>query len=376
MLMLAAVTLKPWVVSSFALPKTVQAAKFNKHEKDYDKFKQDGCQFRDVKVNDARDLHALLSISDPCAPTEHMLLLAITLDDGTRIEKPVVQDLRKLRPSKLRPVLFHWSDKSAVQYWAPSKYEDLIQRMLNCGPSELEDLVRANWKVFDKGFYFKLQSLRMDTTEPRLKEKIISLEKLSMEVIRVAEKQTQKSIPAHAEDAQAIITSMLEGDGETLLWPPPREAYLRLAEEITRRATRAKYEDGWFESILEGLERVATRMQAKKQDQMAGCTQIAMQRIVTEWLREDSLWEETDEGRFLFRLMSLSSDQWKYQLTLEESPLDATKLKDEIKIISENKVVNLPMGSKLQIYASKYLQGLLEFVTAQEKVLGSIEVAR
>ncbi|CAK0854176.1 unnamed protein product [Prorocentrum cordatum] len=90
-------------------------------------------------------------------------------------------------------------------------------------------------------------------------------------------------------------------------------------------------------------------------------TQIVMQRCITEWLRQDTLWEETKEGAFIYRLMSLSHDQWPYQMEIED-PLNPDRLRDELKIISENKVMQLPMGSKLQIYAAKYLQGLVEFL--------------
>mmetsp|Transcript_81252 Transcript_81252/g.143308 ORF Transcript_81252/g.143308 Transcript_81252/m.143308 type:complete len:419 (-) Transcript_81252:79-1335(-) len=391
-LMLAAVVLKPSAFTLFAQSRTVsrtlrlqrllvreafqRSTGFNKHLSDYEAFQGNDCKFRDVKVTDLRDLNALLSLPDPCAPSEDMLLLAVTLDDGFKLERPIKEDLQKLNPTKLRPIICHWSDRSKVQYWAPSKYEELIQKMLNSAPSELEEVVRANWKAFDKGFYFKIQSLRSETSDPRLKEKLTNLEKLTMEVLKTAQKASEQKTPEQAQDAEAIINSMLEDDGQTLLWPPNSDAYARLAEEITKRATRAKFEDGWFETILEILERLATKMEAKNDKQIVGCTQIAMQRVITEWLREDTLWEETEEGRFLFRLMSLSHDQWPLQLVNEENPLDAGKLKDEIKIISENKVVNLPMGSKLQIYASKYLKGLLDFVSDKEKILGSIEASR
>ena len=132
---------------------------------------------------------------------------------------------------------------------------------------------------------------------------------------------------------------LAQEDGQALLWPPPPEAYERLAkargqiaagavvgEEITLRATRGKYEDAWFENILEVLERFGNKMQKNSEKEMHAMAQISMQRLVTEWLRHDSLWEvrdvhvraehmaqETAEGRFLSRLMNLSHEQWQQQ---------------------------------------------------------------
>ncbi|CAE7860135.1 unnamed protein product [Symbiodinium sp. KB8] len=318
---------------------------------------------RDVVVNDIRDLNELLKLRDPiCPDEENVLLMALTLDNGTRIERPTAEDLRMLKPSKLRPVVFHWRDASKDQTNAPKEYDEIIQRLLNSGPQDFEELVRANWKMFDRGFYFRLYNLREDCEDPQLKQKMQNLETYTLELIQKAQEQTRKKLPEQDADAQAILTTMLEEDGQTLLWPPPSEAYARLAEEISKRATRSKYEDGWFESVTTVCENFGAKMQARQEMQMLGMSQIVMQRLVTEWLRHDSIWEETAEGRFLFRLMSIAHEQWETQFMYEQDPVDPMKMREEIKIISETKVIRLPMGSKLQIYAAKYLQGLLEFI--------------
>mmetsp|Transcript_144473 Transcript_144473/g.402478 ORF Transcript_144473/g.402478 Transcript_144473/m.402478 type:complete len:432 (-) Transcript_144473:80-1375(-) len=324
---------------------------------------------RDVKVTDVRDLNELLKLPNPMKPTLQMQLQAVTLDDGTRIERPTLQDLKQLKPSELRPVTFTWRDKTRTQTRAPKQYDDIIQRLLNAGPADMEDLVRANWKMFDRAFFFRLTELKQDAGDERLREKISNLERLALDIVKAAQAQMRKTLPQHAEDSREIINSMLEGDRQTLLWPPPPEAFSRLAEAITLRATRAKYEDGWFESILEIVERYAKKQEVKQQTQLLGMGQVIMQRLVTEWLRHDGLWEETGEGQFIFRLMSLSHEQWPQQLFLEQAPLDANKLRDELKIISETKVMQLPMGSKLQVYAAKYLQGLVEFIEKKDDLL-------
>jgi len=332
---------------------------------------------RDVMVNDIRDLNELLKLRDPiCPDEENVLLMAITLDNGTRIDRPTAQDLRKLKPTKLRPVVFHWRDMSKDQTNAPKEYDEIIQRLLEAGPQDFEEIVRANWKMFDRGFYFRLYNLREDCEEPLLKQKMMNLEKYTLELVQKAQEQTSKKLPEHHADAQAILNTMLEEDGQTLLWPPPAAAYGRLAQEIEKLAVRAKYEDGWFEAVLEICERFGAKMEAKTETQMVGMAQISMQRLVTEWLRHDSIWEETAEGQFLFRLMSLSHEQWGAQFMYEKDPLDSMKMREEIKIISESKVIGLPMGSKLQIYAAKYLQGLLEFIdnTVDKKDQTTIDV--
>lgn len=324
---------------------------------------------RDVVVNDIRDLNELLKMNDPICPDENVLLMAITLDNGTRIERPTAEDLKVLKPTKLRPVVFHWKDMSKDQTNAPKDYDEIIQRLLSASPTDMEELIRANWKMFDKAFYFRLYNLREDCEDPMLKQKMHNLEKMTLDLMQKAQEQTRKKLPEHQADAQAILNALVEEDGSTLLWPPPPEAYTRLAEEITLRATRNKYEDGWFEAVLEVCERFGDKMQKKSENEMAGMAQIAMQRIVTEWLRHDSLWEETAEGRFLGRLMSISHQQWQEQLFYEQDPLDSVKLREEIKIISETRVIGLPMGSKLQIYVAKYLQGLLQFIDDKDKLL-------
>merc|ERR1712013_2961 len=101
-----------------------------------------------------------------------------------------------------------------------------------------------------------------------------------------------------------------------------------------------------------------------------------MERLITEWLRHDELWEETREGQFIFRLMNLSQQQWAQQLYLEKDPVNSQKIMEELKIISENKIVKLPMGSKLQLYAAKYIQGLVEFVTKKDELLEMKEQQR
>eukprot|EP00930_Biecheleria_cincta_P057739 TRINITY_DN43621_c0_g1_i1.p1 TRINITY_DN43621_c0_g1~~TRINITY_DN43621_c0_g1_i1.p1 ORF type:complete len:428 (+),score=112.69 TRINITY_DN43621_c0_g1_i1:34-1317(+) len=328
---------------------------------------------RAVKVTDIRDLAALLEMPDPLRPADDMLLVAISYEDGTRLERPTIDDLQKLRPTKLRPVTFHWKDKTREQTKAPKQYDDIIQRLLNAGPADMEELVRANWQQFDKGFYFRLAELKFECQEARLKEKIINLEKLTVEVMRAAQEQFQKQTPQHAEETQEILNSMLEDDKSTLLWPPPPEAYARLAESITKMAVRNKYEDAWFENTLEVCEQFSKGMKEKNHEQLGLMGQIVMQRLITEWLRHDSLWDETEEGRFIFLLMSISHEQWAEQLMYYEAPLDTGKLRDELKIISENKIMDLPMGSKLQIYAAKYIQGLNEFVGKKDDILADLK---
>jgi len=328
-----------------------------------------GGLMREVKVTDIRDINELLKLPNPMRPSEQMQLRALTLDDGKRIERPHIEDLRKLKPSQLRPVTFHWWDKSRTQTRAPRQYDDIIQRLLNAGPADMEDIVRANWQMFDRAFFFRLTELKRDAGDDLVKAKIQNLEKIAMEIVAAAQSQMRKTLPEHGKDAREILDSMMEADASTLLWPPTGDAYGRLAEAITLRATRSKYEDSWFESMLEIVERYSQKMEVQGKQQLFGMGLVIMQRLVTEWFRHDSLWEETAEGQFIFRLMSLTREQWPQQLFMEQSPLDAYKLRDELKIISENKVVQLPMGSKLQIYAAKYLQELVEFVERKDDLL-------
>jgi len=320
---------------------------------------------RQVRVTDIRDVNELLRLPNPMKPTKEIQLMAITLDDGTRIDRPAAEDLKKLRPSEIRPITFHWADRTQTQTKAPKQYDEIIQRLLNSGPAELEDLVRANWQQFDKGFFFRLLELKKDTTDERLKSKIVNLEQFAMKILEAGRNEMRKMLPQHGKDARAILDAMLEEDG-ALLWPPPPESYKRLAEAVNLRAVRAQHEDGWFETMMELVERFATKMDSQGKKELRQMGQIALQRIVTEWLRHDSLWEETAEGQFLFRLMSISDEQWKVQLAYENEPLDSFKLTEELKIISENRVVKLPMGSKLQKYAAKYLQGIVEFIQREK----------
>jgi hypothetical protein len=324
---------------------------------------------REVQVTDMRDINELLKLPNPLRPTVEMQLVGVTDYQGNYIAWPKVEALKRLKPSKLRPVTFHWKDKTEKQTKAPRQYDEIIQRLLNSGPADMEDLVRANWQQFDKAFFFRLNELKMDSNDLRLKEKISNLEKLALDVIKAAQEQTRRTLPQQAEDAREILDAMLEEDNETFLWPPPPAAYNRVAKEITLRAVRNKYEDGWFEGVITLCERFGTKMEVQDKKPLVGMAQIAMQRLTTEWLRNDALWEETDEGKFIFRLMNLSHEQWANQLFLEQNPLDTLKLRDELKIISENKVMALPMGSKLQVYAAKYLQGLVEFIEQKDDLL-------
>mmetsp|Transcript_60886 Transcript_60886/g.132083 ORF Transcript_60886/g.132083 Transcript_60886/m.132083 type:complete len:426 (+) Transcript_60886:91-1368(+) len=325
---------------------------------------------RNVKVTDQRDLNELLRLSNPLRPGDNVQLIAITMEDGTKIERPTVEDLKKLRVSELRPVTFTWKDTQRVQTKGPKDYDELIKRMLNSSPATMEDLVRANWQQFDQMFFFRLGQLRDDTTDERLKEKLKNMEKYTLELIQVAQETMRKRVPEHAAEAREILNSMQEEDGDTLLWPPTGAAYTRLAQTITKLAVRNKYEDAWFETVLECLERFGLKMQGQQQNIYFNVAQTCMQRIITEWLRHDDLWEETKEGRFIFRLMSITHEQWSTQLRLEQEPLDFNKFRDELKITGETRVIKLPMNSKLQIYCAKYLQGLLEFMSHKDEILG------
>lgn len=325
--------------------------------------------FRDVVVDAQTDLNELLRLPNPMKPTKEMMLVKVKKDDGTVIQRPTLEDLRALRPSRLRPVTFTWRDESTVQTMGPKQYDEIIQRLLNAGPADMEELVRANWKMFDQMYFFRIMELRKDTPDERLKQKLTNLEKVCMEIIQAAQEEMRKKAPSDAQDAEEILKAALEEDGKTLLWPLPAEGYARLAKEIDLRAVRAKYADAWFETILECSERVGKKAQKLGDEQLLGVTQIAMERLITEWLRHDDLWEETREGQFLFRLMSIAQPQWVAQLDLERNPLDSGKIGEELKIISESKVVKLPMGSKLQIYAAKYIQGLVEFVSKKDELL-------
>jgi len=326
---------------------------------------------REVRVTDPRDVNELLKLPNPLKPTEDMILHALRLDDGTVIEKPRLSDLRRVKPSEIRPVYFIWKDRTQTQTLAPKRYDEIIQRLLNSGPAEMEDLVRSNWQKFDKGFFFRLMELKEDTKDQRLKEKITNLNNLAMDIIAAAQKEMQHTLPEQSAEAKEILDAMLEEDGSTLLWPPSPQAHERLAKKISQLAVRRQYEDGWFETVLEMCERFGKKMETQGKRQLFEMTTVCMQRLVTEWLRNDSLWEETDEGQFIFQLMKLSHQQWNQQLFLWQRPLDTDKLRDEIKIISENKVVQLPMGSRLQVYAAKYLQGVHEFALKKDELLQS-----
>jgi len=329
-------------------------------------------EFRDVKVFDQRELNELLKLANPLRPTSEMQLVQVTLDDGTVIDRPKKRDLMKLKVSKYRPCIFKWKDRSQIQTGAPRDYDEFIQKLLNASPSDMEDLVRANWKKFDQAFFFRILDLREETTDPRLKEKLELLEKFCGNLLEAAVDQRRRTLPEQYKDAQEIMKSMLEGDGDTLLWPLPGDSYLRLAEAVTLRAVRAKYADGWFENVIEAIERFGVKAEAKGEEAYLGISKVALQRLVTEWLRHDDLWEETAEGKFLFRLMAISREQWIEQLTLEADPVDSYKMKEELKIISETKVIKLPMASKLQIYASKYLKELLEFVEKKDEIIAQL----
>lgn len=324
---------------------------------------------RDVKVDSMIDLNELLKLPNPMRPTPQMQLAKVVLDDGTVINRPTIDDVRMLKPTKLRPVTFTWRDKSRTQTNAPRQYDEFIQRLLNSGPADMEELVRANWQKFDRAFFFRITELKSDTKDPRLLEKLRNLEKFCMEIIQKAQDQMQRRVPQDAKDAQDILSSVIEEDGTTMLWPLMPAGYSRLAEAITTRSVRAQYEDGWFETILECMERFGIKAEKDDNKALLGLTRVAMQRLVTEWLRHDDLWEETREGQFIFRLMTLTAEQWTQQAYLEKEPLDPFKIKEELKIISENKIVKLPMGSKLQIYAAKYVQGLVEFVESKDEFL-------
>jgi len=329
---------------------------------------------REVRVTDPRDVNELLKLPNPLKPTEDMILHAIRLDDGRIIQKPGRSDLRRLKPSEIRPVYFIWKDRTQTQTLAPKRYDEIIQRLLNSGPAEMEDLVRSNWQKFDKGFFYRLMELKEDTKDNRLREKIINLNNLAMDIIAAAQKEMQHTLPEQSSEAKEILDSMLEEDG-VLLWPPTQEAFGRLAKKITQLCVRRQYEDGWFETVLEICERFGKKMETQGKRPLFEMTLVCMQRLVTELFRHDSLWEETDEGQFIFSLMNLSHDQWNQQLFLWQTPLDTDKLRDELKIISENKVVQLPMGSKLQVYAAKYLQGLNEFVMKKDDLLETQKTA-
>lgn len=334
--------------------------------------------FRDVVVDDPLDLNELLRLPNPLRPSKTMMLVKIKTDAGTVIERPTLAQVRSLKVSKIRPVTFTWRDEARTQTKGPKQYDEIIQRLLNAGPADMEELVRANWQQFDQMYFFRIMELRKDTPDPRLKEKLTNLEKICMEIIKMAQEQVRKKTPEDATDAQEIMKSVFEreqGEG-ILLWPLPPAAYTRLAEEIELRAIRAQYADSWFETILEFCERVGTRAQKKQDEENFGVAQITMERLITEWLRHDELWEETREGQFIFRLMNLSQQQWAQQLYLEKDPVNSQKIMEELKIISENKIVKLPMGSKLQLYAAKYIQGLVEFVTKKDELLEMKEQQR
>lgn len=324
---------------------------------------------RDVKVTDQRDINELLRLPNPMRPTDQMQLVQIQLDDGTFLERPQLKDLKALKPTSLRPVTFKWVDRSEYQTGAPKEYDDIIQRLLNSSPADMEELVRSNWKKFDQAFFFRITELKEDAKQAHLKDKLTNLERMCIDLIQAAQEQSRKSVPETQEDAKNILYSMLEDDGDTLLWPAPREAFAKLAENITTRATRNKYADGWFENIIESIERFGKKMNAKGDTVYFELSQICMQRLVTEWLRHDDLWEETKEGQFLFRLMLITYESWDTQLSLEEQPLDSHKIREELKIISENKIVKLPMASKLQIYAAKYIQAIVEWTAKRDEML-------
>lgn len=322
---------------------------------------------RTVKITDARDLHELLAMSNPLMPTGDMALKAITLDNGSRVENPTLRDVKKLRPTKIRPVYFHWWDASKKQSGgAPRDYDKIIQALLNAGDKEREELVCNNWQYFDKSYFFRLIELQKDTTDERLKEKIRQLEIYSVKILQAAQEQVRKTTPDQARDVQTLLYSMLTED-DVLLWPPYKESWTKLAEEMTTLAKRANHDNAWFENMCELLERYGDQYQKTGETPHVKLAEAVLQRLVSEWLRYDTLWEETKEGQFLFRLMLLRDEQWASQLALEEESLDIVKVREEIKIISENRVINLPVGSKLQVYVAKYLQGLLDFCLANKQ---------
>jgi len=325
---------------------------------------------RDVKVDDVRDFNAIMKLQNPMQPTEELQLIAITTHDGIRTEWPQLSDLKGLKISDRTPVMFSWRDRQRVQTKAPKEYDDIIQRLLNSGPEEMQDLVRSNWQQFDQGFFFRLTELKEDTRDERLIQKIEGLERLALNVVNAAKQQSDQAMPEQSKEVQEIFnTFMTEDDQGTMLWPPKPETMRKMSETVEKFAVRHKYTDVWYETMVELVERFAKKMQARQDQQMLGMGQSVMQRLITSWLRHDELWEETSEGKFLSKLMTLSHEQWPQALQVHQEPLEVSKLKDELKIIMETKVIKLPVSSQLQVYASKYLQGLVDFVEAKDRIV-------
>jgi len=332
--------------------------------------------YRNVEIDDIRDLNELLRVPNPLSPTAHVDLVELITEDGRVIKMPTVKDLKKCNPTEIRPITLRWKDyrEDASVMKSPKQYEEMIARLLNSGDAEIQEIVRNNWKYFDKSFYFFLTELIEDATDPRMKEKLTTLNKYTLEILQTAQDQIATKVPDEMEDAKKIMDALLE-DGEAI-WPPTAEGWARMAEEVQIRAVRKQYADGWFETMLEACERFGLRAQNSEKEEDKVYVELArasVERLVTEWLRHDSLWEETVEGKFVFKLMNLHQRQWRLALQVEVqeqgAPLDAYKIREELKIISETRVVSLPMGSKIQAYAAQYLQGIVNFVSREDELL-------
>ena len=99
---------------------------------------------RDVVVNDVRDLNELLKMNDPICPDDNVLLMAVTLDNGTRIERPTAEDLKVLKPTKLRPVVFHWKDMSALALFRQKERGEARTRRMRRGIT-MSFLALSSW---------------------------------------------------------------------------------------------------------------------------------------------------------------------------------------------------------------------------------------
>jgi len=323
---------------------------------------------REVIVDDREDLNELLRLPDPVSPAEGVVLEQVITDDGRVIMNPDVKDLKGLKISKIRPHKFIWKDtKESTSGEAPKEYDQLIQKIMGASPEELEDIVRMNYNSFDEGFYIRTFMLEKNTDDPGMRQRFKNVRDYVVKIMNAARQQTQMETPKWAIEAEIILRSTIDQGGYQE-WPMKPEVFSNMADTVRRQANMALYDNAWFDQVITMLEVYGAKAKEnKKEVELNICSEV-MQRVITEWLRRDALWEETKEGKMIFRMLELSDKQWADLFRLSSDPFNVAKAKDEIKIISEMKLITLPIGCKLQMYAAKYLDGLVQFLDAKEKL--------
>jgi hypothetical protein len=250
----------------------------------------------------------------------------------------------------------------------PSRLDELILEMRATTTQQLGRLVAENIKLIDTSFFLRLAELS-DATDDRLeKARLSQLADTVARTLQSAVEQTDRLADSKALQAQQIIATLADDDGEFVTPVPPHKLAL-LRERL--RAELPSLDENFVTTLRAFLK----KCNDDNLDGMVVVLQKVLQTFASERLLAMSRGLRPDLRDTVSSLLLADADDWSAVLAtqLQAGAISADDISQVLKEEVAQVVLELPSGSLTQAVVAEYLGEAIKRVDEAAAAMPSSE---